>query len=160
MAEAALAVAIASVVIAYWQGRNNARAIKAEERDRREQLALLREQVEAETRQREAQALARVVVTAGQSQNFPGRFEQEFHATNGGPAIARNVMAFLANADGRNISGKVYPASHGAAPLIAGQTAHFPLVSQHSAGRPAWCVVEWEDDAGKHETRVAATPPP
>jgi hypothetical protein len=113
MAEAALAVAIVSVLVAggslavaIWQGRVNARAIKAEERDRREQLGLLRQQVEteAEERQREqqARARARVVVTAGGWQALPDRFEQEFLAIRrcwpARDARRRNATAVVAGA--------------------------------------------------------------
>lgn len=142
-------IAAGSLAVSFWQGRTAARAVENEEADRKEQLGLLREQLEAEREERRALGQARINVTRGGVSGAERWWEIELLLANVGRAPARRVMVWMVDAEGGQYSQEVSAGS----PLFPGEDPRGVTV-QVGRGVPVlYPMVRWQDDDGEHERR-------
>jgi hypothetical protein len=145
----AAVIAAGSLAISFWQGRTAARAVENEERDRKEQLALLRDQLEAEQKARRALGQARISVTRGGVSGAERWWEIELLLSNVGRAPARRVMVWMVDAEG----GQYCQAVSAGPPLHPGGDPRSVTV-QVGRGTPLlYPMMSWHDDDGEHEQR-------
>lgn len=150
MDAAALIISIVSVTIALSSLGYSVFAIRREQADRREELDLLRHQVEGDAEDRRAQRRAEVAAVRGGISWGDPFTEHEFHLVNAGPANARAVRYWAARQGHRVIAESGFPV------LLPGESHTIRLqVPRQMQQGPLALVVAWEDGEGEHEDELA-----
>ena len=152
IATAAVVVSVAGVVFTGFERRDRKRAVEAEQADRREELDLLRREIEITETSHRQQATANVTARQGPSSGGEQRDGYQFRVLNAGPAIARRVQIWAANQLGDRVSqiidvAPVMPVTHDTATILE-------IDRVLSRAGNLRVVLAWDDSAGHHEETV------
>lgn len=145
----AIGISLVAILLGWFERRDRKRAVSAEQRDRREELDLLRREIEATEASHRIQATANVTARQGPRSGGERVDGYQFRVLNAGPAIARHVRLWAVNELDERVTQIIDVAP--ALAVTQEMAAILEIDRVLSRAGNLRLVLAWEDSAGLHE---------